>query len=117
MDALGNEEGPKTQAETMTAVAVDGEAGPDRPLALTLEAPRPNPARGVVRLRYGLPASGEVTVRVLDALGREVTVLASGEAATGWHTAEWSPSVASGVYVVEVRSGDAVEHQRLTLVR
>ncbi len=77
----------------------------------------PNPARGDVRLRYGLPEAGPTSVRVLDALGREVAVLASGEAAAGWHIAEWQANVASGVYVVEIRAGDQLRRQRLTVTR
>ncbi|OZC01842.1 DUF7619 domain-containing protein [Rubricoccus marinus] len=117
IDFVGNIEGAKTEAEATTMIAVAGEETPTGPLALTLEAPRPNPARGLVRLRFGVPTSTAVSMRVLDALGREVATLASGESAAGWHAAEWSPSVASGVYVVELRAGDEVRHQRLTVVR
>jgi len=116
-DRTQNLEGPKTEAEATTMIAVTSDGGPVLPLTLTLEAPRPNPVSELVRLRYGVPRAGDASVRVLDALGREVATLVSGEAAAGWHTAEWQPSVASGVYVVELRAGNAVQHQRVTVVR
>ncbi|MEM6327361.1 MAG: T9SS type A sorting domain-containing protein [Bacteroidota bacterium] len=116
-DAVGNPEPFKTEAEATTLVVVDAEGGPTLPTTLTLAAPRPNPVRRSTTLRYGLPQAGTVRVRVVDLLGREVAVLADGEAAAGWHEAEWTPRVAAGVYTVEVRAGDAAEHQRLTVVR
>ncbi|MEM1054561.1 MAG: hypothetical protein AAGI52_03465 [Bacteroidota bacterium] len=116
-DLVLNFEGPKTDAEAMTTVVVAGEETPDLPARLTLAVPRPNPARVSTTLRYGLPRAGEVRVRVVDLLGREVAVLAEGEAAAGWHETRWTPTVAAGVYTVELLAGDEVRHQRLTLVR
>ncbi|MEM1054557.1 MAG: T9SS type A sorting domain-containing protein [Bacteroidota bacterium] len=117
IDAVGNVEPPKTEAEAATTVAVDGESGPDSPLVLTLGVPRPNPATGPVFLRYGLPDSGEATVRVLDLLGREVAVLAEGTQHAGWHVVEWAPAVAAGSYVVQLRTGSEVQTRRLTIVQ
>ena len=117
IDAVGNVEPPKTEAEATTSVGVDAGGGPDVPAALTLSAPFPNPSRGRVVLRVGLPAAGPATVRVLDAIGREVAVLLDGEAGAGWRSVSWPGGVAPGVYTVEVRSADEVRRQRVTVVR
>ena len=117
IDFVGNVEPPKTEAEATTAVAVDADGGPDLPTVLTLGQPFPNPSRGAVTVRYGLPQAGPITLRVLDVLGREVARLAEGEAPAGWHSSEWAAEVSAGAYVVEVRTGGEVRHARLTVVR
>lgn len=75
----------------------------DAPAALALAAPFPNPSRGTATIPYQLPEAGQVTVDVLDVLGRRVLTLASGEKPAGGHTARVDTSVlASGSYVVRL---------------
>lgn len=67
---------------------------------------RPNPAGGRVEVVVSLASSGPVRVVVLDALGREVTVIldgetASGERAVGVDASSWP----AGVYVVHAALG------------
>ena len=88
------------------------------PEALSLLAPSPNPARGAVTLRYEVPASGEVTLVVYDALGREVAVAASGEHAPGRYTAGLTLGpLAPGVYVARLTAGSEAAVRRFTVVR
>ncbi|HEX8298457.1 MAG TPA: T9SS type A sorting domain-containing protein, partial [Rubricoccaceae bacterium] len=118
-DFVLNVEGPKNAAEVTTTVAVAGEGGSDLPAVLTLDAPWPNPSRGDVAFRIGLPTAGSVDVRVYDLLGREVARLSGDEPAeAGWHESEWDVrSVAAGVYVVVLRAGDETRTRRLTVLR
>ena len=117
-DALGNLEGEKTEAEATTTVAVDAEGGSDRPAALTLSTPFPNPTRSAVALQVGLPEPGRVRVAVYDALGREVAVALDGERGAGWHAVRWGGAgLAAGVYVVRVEAGGQARTQALTVVR
>ena len=95
---------------------VSGEDAPAPLAALELGAPFPNPTRGAATVRVGLADAGALRVRVLDLLGRELAVLADGDAAAGWHEVAWT-GAAAGVYVVEARAGAEVRHQRLTVVR
>ena len=89
------------------------------PEALSLLAPSPNPARGVVTLRYEVPASGEVSVVVYDALGREVAVAASGEHAPGRYSAQVdASSLSAGVYFARLTTPTGfAQTQRLTVLR
>ena len=54
-----------------------GEAGAEG--AFALDAPRSNPSRGVSVVGYGLAEAGSVRLSVFDLLGREVSVVASGD--------------------------------------
>ena len=87
-----------------SCLSVDAE---DEPAA---EAPRlvvaPNPSRApAVTLRLGAPA--DVTVEIVDVLGRVQAVLHRGALAAG-ETRLGVPALAPGAYVVRVRGGAAV---------
>jgi hypothetical protein len=94
--------------------AVGDGAEPGRPLALQVG---PNPARrGLVRVRLTMPAAGDASVRVYDALGREVAVLADGTLASGPQTLTWdAAAVPAGLYVVRARAGADTDVRRLVV--
>ncbi|HEX8385162.1 MAG TPA: T9SS type A sorting domain-containing protein, partial [Rubricoccaceae bacterium] len=106
-------------AVSVSVVGVGVEDGPAVPREVTLSAPWPNPARGEVTLRWGLPQAGPVDVRVYDLLGREVARLADGEPGeAGWHESEWDArSLASGVYIVRLQVGGEARTRRVTVLR
>ncbi len=111
---------PNNVEEVTVGVATVGVEVPSGlPAELTLSSPWPNPSRGDVRFRIGLPAAGAVDVRVYDLLGREVARLAEGEPGeAGWHETEWDArALASGVYVVRLTVGDEVRTRRITVLR
>ena len=88
------------------------------PGGLDLLAPAPNPARGTVVLRLGVPSVGPVRVTLYDARGRLVAVVLDGERAPGWVTMQWDASeLASGVYVVRAEAGGQMVTRTLTVVR
>jgi len=59
----------------------------------------PNPFNPSTRLKYALPAAGDVSLVVYDVLGREVAVLTNGYHEAGYHSAIWNATTtASGVY-------------------
>ena len=96
--------------------AVAEESGAASP-GLELRA-SPNPASGTVRLTFRLAAPQPVEVDVLDALGRRVARLADRPFAAGPHTLEWDArGQGAGVYLVRVRTEEAVHAQRVTRLR
>ena len=69
----------------------------------------PNPTTGLTRFLLGLASDQTVEIQVFDVLGRQVyhappATRAAGETLIGFDAAAWAP----GVYVVHVRTGDAV---------
>ena len=95
-------------------VAEDAAAGA---LALGL-AVAPNPLRGSATIRFETPASGAVSLRVYDALGREVAVLVDRELGAGPASATLDASgLAAGVYVVRLQAGATVATTQLSVVR
>ncbi|MEM1115210.1 MAG: hypothetical protein AAF845_03295 [Bacteroidota bacterium] len=136
----GSQTGEYAVSSSVTSEAFDGFAANDTDLAaigvtgvstednveglreVTLAHPMPNPARGPVTLRWGLPEAGTAQLRVFDLLGREVAELSpEADAASGWHATTWAPPLASGVYVVrldaEVGGRTEVRTRRMVVVR
>jgi cyclomaltodextrinase / maltogenic alpha-amylase / neopullulanase len=79
-------------------------SSPTLPRELALEQNYPNPFNPVTTIHYEIPASGIVTLRVYDLLGREVATLADGIMGAGRYAATWNArndrgaAVGSGVY-------------------
>ena len=100
-------------AAVQAAFSVEAEA----PDALTIASAGPNPTRGPLRVRFGVPEAAEVSVAVYDVRGRRV-VDQTQSAGAGWHGAEVpTASLAPGVYVVRLTAGAETATQRFTVVR
>ena len=71
----------------------------DLPVQFSLEQNYPNPFNPATTIRYALPSSQKVSLKVFDSLGRETAGLTEGEKAPGWHTVIFDASnLASGIY-------------------
>jgi hypothetical protein len=69
--------------------------------------PMPMESNGVIEI--DLPESGHTTLRIYDALGRLVTLVVDEELAAGPHDLQFDgSSLASGVYMYELRQGERV---------
>jgi hypothetical protein len=84
----------------------------------------PNPFNPTTTIRYAIPVSGHVTLKVFDLLGKEIAVLVNEKKAAGEYTLQWTPAdLSSGVYVyrlqVEAPSGaeEFVETKKLVLMK
>jgi flagellar hook assembly protein FlgD len=67
------------------------------PGRLRFAAPFPNPARGAVSLSLDVPATGELTVDVLDAQGRRIATLERRDAVpAGRRAIAWSGRTGTG---------------------
>jgi hypothetical protein len=92
-----------------------GQKIPDR---FELEQNFPNPFNPATTIRYRLPQSGKVTLRVFSILGQEVASLVDGHQEAGVHEVYWDGNVtsgASGVYFLQMtaKGDDGVEFVQL----
>ncbi|HEX9951111.1 MAG TPA: T9SS type A sorting domain-containing protein [Rubricoccaceae bacterium] len=105
------------QGEVGTGGVVAGEAAPVS-TGLALAAVYPNPTTGLASVSFTTDRAVDVRVTVLDALGREVAVLADGAVGAGTHEAAFDAHrLAPGAYVVRLAAGADVRTGRLTVVR
>jgi Heparinase II/III-like protein/FlgD Ig-like domain len=98
-------------------------AGRNIPGRFILEPNYPNPFNPSTTMRFFLPASGPVTLRVLNILGRVVRVIAHGQYPAGLSVSSWDGldekgmQAASGVYFFEIQSGTTALRTKGLLVR
>ena len=99
------------------ALPIATASGPDRGV-LALLPPSPNPARGPVAVRFSLPEPADVSLDVLDVLGRRVALLASGRQPAGEMAVQWrADGLAPGLYLVRLQTPDGVRVRRITVAR
>jgi len=93
------------------------------PLALSLSAPWPNPARSTARWAYTLPEQGTVVMDAYDAAGRHVASIArmwlpAGQSEISWNLQdELGRGVPPGLYLVRATIGNQVLTRRLVVTR
>ncbi len=99
-------------------ISTANELDPTVPQQIALEAAYPNPFNPTTSVRFALPQTGDATVAVYDALGRQVTTLANGTHRAGWHEVSWNATgQASGVYLIRLVAGATVQTQTVTLLK
>jgi hypothetical protein len=95
---------------------------PPRP-AFALGQNVPNPFNPQTSIRFSVPETRGVTLRVYDVSGRLVAILADRQYPAGTHVVEWDgtdrqgASAASGVYFYKITAGADVATKKMILLR
>ncbi|HKQ56411.1 MAG TPA: hypothetical protein VJY35_00970 [Candidatus Eisenbacteria bacterium] len=98
-------------------VAVGEPSGRSRALTVI-----PVAAGGAHEIRFVLQRPGQATLRVRDVAGRTIVTLVDGVIAEGRHTVRWGHvdssgrEITSGLYFVDLRSGDARAHGKILVL-
>jgi photosystem II stability/assembly factor-like uncharacterized protein len=88
------------------------------PLQVVLEQNYPNPFNPSTSISYQLSAAGAVTIKVFDAIGREVTTLVNETKPAGRYTVLWDAGkLASGIYLCRLTTGDFSYVKKMVLVK
>ncbi len=105
--------------ELVAAASVAEEEGTGSEAPLTVLPVRPNPFRSSAEIQFSLAAPSDVTVRVFNAIGQEVAVLADGQTfGSGAQTLRWEAAgVAAGIYVARIEAGSESATVRMVLAR
>jgi parallel beta-helix repeat protein len=77
----------------------------------------PNPFNPSTTIRYSLPKTADVSLRIFNTLGQEVALLVNEQKATGYYQSTWNADVPSGIYFCRLQAGDFVETRKLVLLR
>ncbi len=84
----------------------------------TLEQNYPNPFNPTTNIRFAIPKSGLTTLKVYDAMGREVATLINSKLEAGKFETDFNASsLSSGVYFYKLVSGDFTAVKKLTLIK
>ena len=88
------------------------------PEEYVLEQNYPNPFNPSTVVGYRIPIRSHVTLKVFDAVGREVAALVDEERAAGRYTVTWDAShMASGVYFCRLTLEGFTETKKMLLIR
>jgi hypothetical protein len=90
----------------------------DYPATYLLSQNFPNPFNPTTTIAFSIPQAGNVTLKVFDALGREVATLINGFRSEGKYNAEFDASkLSSGMYLYKLTSGSFSEVKKMILLR
>ncbi len=93
-------------------------ANPELPVLFALEAAYPNPFNPSTTLRFSLDSSADIRLSVLDAVGREVALIAEGSFSAGQHETSFdAKDLPSGLYLVRLEAEGRTASQRITLLK
>jgi len=83
----------------------------------------PNPFNPQTNIRYSIPKSGLVILKIYDIAGRLVSTLADERQSSGVHEVIWNGRdenqvpVSSGLYIIRIEAGSFIEKRKMLLVR
>jgi len=114
-----------TSPDTFTAAPTTGIDPSAASLANSyrLDANYPNPFNPSTTIKYHLAKSGYTTLKIFNTLGKEVRTLLEKQQTSGEYSIAWDgkdnrgSAVASGIYILELRSGQYQQSRRMTLLK
>lgn len=88
------------------------------PTEYALDQNYPNPFNPVTNISFAIPADGSVSLKVYDALGRNVETLINEYRTAGRYTVPFSAGrLSSGLYVCEIRAENFVKRIKMNLLK
>jgi hypothetical protein len=83
-----------------------------------LEQNYPNPFNPSTTIKYSVPESGLVTLKVYDVLGKEVATIINEVVNAGQHSVNFNAdNLTSGIYFYEISAGDFVKTNKMMLLK
>jgi hypothetical protein len=114
---VGTETGGVFKAP-ISALATSVNEKNELPRDFNLSQNYPNPFNPSTTISFSLPSTSYVSLKVFDALGREVSTLVSQELTAGNHSQQWNPgSLPSGMYFYRLQAGNYSETRKLVLLK
>ena len=78
----------------------------------------PNPFNPLTRIRYSIPLSSNVLIRVFDILGNKIETLVNEQKPVGTYEITWyAKYLPSGIYFYRLQAGSFVETKKMVLLR
>ncbi|MFA6455415.1 MAG: T9SS type A sorting domain-containing protein [Bacteroidota bacterium] len=88
------------------------------PVSFILMQNYPNPFNPTTVIKYQLPLTSKVSLKIYDLLGREIVTLVNEEQSAGWKEVEWNAKdVSSGIYFYKLSAGSFVETKKMLVVK
>jgi hypothetical protein len=106
---------PIVDVSNSTAIGDDQNVQPDR---YVLEQNYPNPFNPTTNISFTIPNSGLVSLKVFDALGREVATLVNEVKPAGNYLVNFNAeNLASGIYFYRLQAGGFTQNHKMILLK
>jgi hypothetical protein len=113
LDRLHNESLPSTNASIVVVTGIEEEEN----LQTELSQNAPNPFSDFTKINYRLAKAGNVSLKILDFLGRERLSLVDEWQSAGKHTVEFNnQSLNTGIYIYALQTQDGVWREKMVVV-
>jgi len=84
----------------------------------SLEQNYPNPFNPSTKIRYSVPQSSNVVIKVFDVLGNEIETLVNEEKSIGTYELTWyATNLPSGVYFYQLNAGEFINTKKMILLK
>ena len=78
----------------------------------------PNPFNPVTTIKYAIPKTVNVELKVFDILGREIKTLVNEPMNAGYYEVQFNASnFASGVYFYRMKAGEYIKTSKMLLIK
>ena len=78
----------------------------------------PNPFNPSTKIKYSLPQTSNVVIKVFDILGNEIETLVNEEKQTGTYEITWyTENLPSGIYFYRIQAGNFIETKKMLLLK
>jgi hypothetical protein len=102
----------------LSEIVTSVEEETNQPTDFILSQNYPNPFNPSTKIKYSVPQSSNVVIKVFDVLGNEIETLVKEEKSVGTYELTWSASsLPSGVYFYQLKSGPFVETKKMVLMK
>jgi len=121
LTAGGNACPDSTFCDTLTVETSSGIEGFENGFSLAQNVP--NPFNENTTISYEVKSAGNVSLKIYDALGKEVVVLFSGHSSAGKHNIQWNATdktgsrVENGVYIYQIEVSGTVMSKSMMFVK
>ncbi len=122
LDPAANQNGPPMSLdvfETSIIVSVEPQDEPSGVVeTFRLSHNYPNPFNPSTKIKFSVPQTSFVTLKVYDILGRKITILVNEEKTIGNYEVNFNASnLSSGVYFYRMQAGDFIETKKMVLLQ
>ena len=107
----------------VTGIGKDNTVGvkdkPNQPLAFSLEQNYPNPFNPGTKINWQTPRGSWTTLKIYDALGREIETLINQYMEAGAHSKLYilNSTLTSGIYFYQLQAGDFIETKKMVFLK
>ena len=88
------------------------------PTKFSLMQNYPNPFNSSSTIKYSIPKSSQVTLKIFNTLGEEIETLVNEEKPVGTYKVNWNAvNLPNGVYFYQLKAGDFIQTKKMILLK